>query len=193
MRPRAMVMGRPRHCPLMSGSGTEVVVRAATRPDIPAIVKVATDSVNEEELTNHGGVDSDSPFRDVEKLSAVWTDPNRVKYEEILVAELGRHVVGVVAVEERGMELELVDIDVARDHQGRGIGTRMVEFVEEQARSRGMRAVTLGTSRNPQGIPWKSLSWWEARGYRITHEEENPWTMSLGQGFREVRMRKEVR
>lgn len=86
MRPRAMVMGRPRHFSLMSGSATEVVVRAAARTDIPAIVKVAMDSVNEEEITDHGGVDSDSPFRDIEKLSAVWIDPNRVRHEETLVA-----------------------------------------------------------------------------------------------------------
>jgi len=164
----------------------------ATREDIPAIVTITLSSVSDEELTEHGGPNYESPFRDVLRLSAVWRDPNLVNGEELLVAEVDGDVVGLVAIEDRTPELELVDIDVPRGHQGRGIGTQMVEFVEGLARSRGMRAVTLGTSRNASGTPWNSLPWWQARGYRITHEEENAWTRSLGPGFREIRMRKDV-
>jgi len=86
----------------------------------------------------------------------------------------------------------LINIDVARDRQGRGIGTRMVRVVEERARREGKSAVTLGTSRNAAGVVWKSLPWWLSRGYRITGEEENAWTRSIGAGVREIRMRKEV-
>lgn len=177
---------------MMVGSSSRKVIRAATREDIPAIVRVTLSSVDNEELEGFGGVDTDSPFRDVAKLSAVWVDPNRVGTQEMFVAEIDGVVVGVVAVEDNESELELVDIDVARPYQGEGIGIRMVKFIEETARSRGRFAVTLGTCRNAAGIAWKSLPWWLALGYRITHEEENQWTRSLGAGFREIRMRKEI-
>ncbi|HZD13074.1 MAG TPA: GNAT family N-acetyltransferase [Candidatus Binatus sp.] len=109
-----------------------------------------------------------------------------------MVAELDNQVVGVVKVEDRGQELELVDIDVPLELQGRGIGTRIVGSIEERARQEWKRAVTAGTSRNAAGVPWKSLPWWQHLGYRITGEEENEWTRSIGPGAREIRMRKDL-
>ena len=108
------------------------------------------------------------------------------------MAEIDGRVVGCVTIEDRGPELELINIDVPRDFQGRGVGTQMVLAVEERAGREGKRAVTLGTSRNAAGVPWKSFPWWQSRGYRVTHEEENAWTRSIGPGVREIRMRKEL-
>src|SRR2546428_13220959 len=68
----------------------------------------------------------------------------------------------------------------------------MVRLVEERARGEGKRSVTLGTSRNAAGVAWKSLPWWESRGYRITGEEENDWTRSIGAGVRGIRMEKKI-
>jgi GNAT superfamily N-acetyltransferase len=107
----------------------------------------------------------DSPFHDASALLAAWCDPNLVQGEEVLVP------------------LEL---------QGRGIGTMLVRSVEERARAAGKQAVTAGTSRNAEGVAWKSLPWWQHLGYRVTHEEENPWTRSIGPGVREIRMRKDL-
>ncbi len=112
--------------------------------------------------------------------------------EEVLVAEMDARIVGCVTILERGAELELVNIDVPLELQGRGIGTLMVRSVEERARSEGKRGVSLGTSRNAEGVPWKSLPWWQHQGYRITDEEENSWTRSIGPGAREIRMRKDL-
>jgi GNAT superfamily N-acetyltransferase len=167
-------------------------VRAATREDIPGIVAVLKSSVTEEELVGFGGPSSESPFRDVPALSSAWLDPNRVGSEELFVAMRSESVVGVVAVEERDLELEIVDIDVVRAHQGEGIGKSLVRFTENRGRVLGKRAVTLGTSRNAEGVPWKSLPFWQVLGYAITHEEENAWTRSIGPGAREIRMRKEL-
>ena len=91
-------------------------------------------------------------------------------------------IVGVTRIEDKGDELELVDIDVPLDLQGQGIGRQVVRSIEERARREGKSAVTLGTSRNADGVAWKSLPWWQHLGYRITHEEENEWTRSIGQG-----------
>ena len=172
---------------------SEISARPARREDVPAIVMISRSSVTEAEVAGFGTPAPATPQEDIERLLSSWVEPNRVGSEEMLVAEVEGRVVGCVKIEDRGDSLELVDIDVSREVQGQGIGKYLVRFVEQQARERGKRAVTLGTSRNEAGVPWKSLPWWQARGYRITHEEENAWTRSIGPGVREIRMRKDVR
>jgi len=169
-----------------------VRVRPATRKDIPAIVAVGDSSVTEEDVVSFSTPTSEQTFADVGRLSEAWRDPNRVRNEEVFVAEQDGRLVGCVTVEDRGEALELVNIDVAGELQGRGIGTQIVGFVERRAREQGKRAVTLGTSRNAAGVAWKSLPWWQHLGYQITHEEENDWTRRIGPGAREIRMRKEL-
>lgn len=148
--------------------------------------------MDEAEDVGFGTVRSESVFTDVGRLSAAWREPNVVRGQGVLVAEVQGRVVGCVTVEDRGAALELINIDVGREFQGRGIGTRMVRLVEERARREGKRSVTLGTSRNAAGVAWKSLPWWLSRGYRITGEEENEWTRSIGPGTREIRMEKPI-
>jgi ribosomal protein S18 acetylase RimI-like enzyme len=171
---------------------SRILVRPATREDIPALVLISNTSVAEEDDVGFGTPRSESLFSDPRWLSAVWEEPNRVRGEEIFVGVVDDEIVGLVTTEDRGPELELINIDVARDLQGRGIGTRLVGFVEELARKEGKRAVTLGTSRNAAGTPWKSFSWWQSRGYTVTGEEENEWTQRIGPGVREIRMRKDL-
>ena len=176
----------------MARTNASIRIRAANRRDIPAIVEIATSSVDEDEEVGFGTVRSESLFTDVHRLSAAWRAPNNVRAEEVLVAELQGRIVGCVTVEDRGEVLELINIDVSRERQGQGIGTRMVRLIEERARGEGKRAVTLGTSRNAAGVAWKSLPWWLSRGYHITGEEENEWTRSIGPGTREIRMEKTI-
>ena len=176
----------------MARTNSSIQIRAANRRDIPAIVEIATSSVDEDEEVGFGTVRSESLFTDVHRLSAAWRAPNNVRAEEVLVAELQGRIVGCVTVEDRGEVLELINIDVSRERQGQGIGTRMVRLIEERARGEGKRAVTLGTSRNAAGVAWKSLPWWLSRGYHITGEEENEWTRSIGPGTREIRMEKTI-
>ena len=169
----------------------DVHVRPATRADAPGIVWVSGSSIVPGEDVGFGG-GMDSPFHDTPALVAAWCDPNVVQGEEVLVADLDGRIVGCVTVEDRGRELELVNINVPLELQGRGIGTMLVRSVEERARAAGKQAVTAGTSRNAEGVAWKSLPWWQHLGYRVTHEEENSWTRSIGPGAREIRMRKEL-
>jgi GNAT superfamily N-acetyltransferase len=154
-------------------------------------VRVSTSSIRPGEDAGFGG-GLDSPFHDVSVLAAVWRDPNLVQGEEVLVAEMDGRIVGCATIEDRGDELELVNIDVPLRLQGRGVGTTLVRSVEERARAEGKQAVTAGTSRNAAGVAWKSLPWWQHLGYRVTHEEENAWTRSIGPGAREIRLRKEL-
>ena len=169
----------------------DAYVRPATRADAPGIVLVSNSSIGPGEDVGFGGR-VDSPFYDTSPLLSAWRDPNVVQGEEVLVAELDGRIVGCVTVEDRGRELELVNIDVPLELQGRGIGTMLVQSVEERAVAAGKSAVTAGTSRNAEGVAWKSLPWWQHLGYRVTHEEENAWTRSIGPGVREIRMRKNL-
>ncbi len=168
-------------------------MRPARRADIPALVEISITSVTDEEIEGFSPPGSTNPFEDAERLAAAWTEPNLVRGHEVLVAERDGRLVGLVTVEDRGPVLELVNIDVPKSLQGEGIGTAVVRSVEDRARREGKEAVTLGTSRNADGVPWKSLPWWQHLGYRVTHEEENDWTRAIGPGVREVRMRKEIR
>lgn len=177
----------------MSANVTNIRVRPARREDIPGIVEVWRTSVSDQEVVGFGTPLTESIFRDTTTLSSAWGEANRVDSREVIVSELDGRVVGSVMIEDRKEELEIVDIDVMGGLQGRGIGTHIVQFVEELARERGKRAVTLGTSRSAEGLPWKSYPWWKARGYQVTHEEENDWTRSIGPGVKEIRMRKDLR
>jgi predicted N-acetyltransferase YhbS len=166
-------------------------VRPATRADAAGIAWVANSSILPGEDIGFGG-GMGSPFDDASKLAAAWRDPNVVQDEEVLVAEMDGRIVGYATLEDRGGELEIVNIDVPMELQGSGVGTAIVRSVEARASAEGKQAVTAGTSRNAAGVPWKSLPWWQHIGYRVTHEEENEWTRSIGPEVREIRLRKEV-
>jgi ribosomal protein S18 acetylase RimI-like enzyme len=181
-----------------------VEIRDATRADIPALVWCSTTATTPEEDVGFGRPRSERAFCDEGRLAEVWRDPNLVptgqaflaqregEIGEVVVAEREGEVVGFVVIADRGEALELHSIDIPRDWQRRGVGRQIVRLIEARARAAGKRAVTLGTSRNAQGTPWKSLPWWLSLGYRITGEEENDWTRHIAPGVLEIRMRKEL-
>ena len=129
-----------------------VRVRPAIRTDIYGIVEAASTSVDEGEDIGFGSPSPDSPFTDPERLGEAWQEPNVVRGEEIIVAEIDGHTVGFATLEDRGEDLELVNIDVARAFQQQGIGTRIVRYVEERSAQEGKHGVTLG----PRGGPGRA-------------------------------------
>jgi predicted N-acetyltransferase YhbS len=167
-------------------------IRTACRKDIPEIAECARTATTEEEEIGFGVPPAQRTFSYEEKLSAAWSEPNKVGNEEVWIAEVGGRVVGYVTTEDRGRALELVNIDVRKDQQGMGVGTALVKFVEAMASNAGKAAVTLGTSQNADGVPWKSLPWWQHLGYRVTGVEENAWTRRVGPGVKEIRMWKHL-
>jgi predicted N-acetyltransferase YhbS len=169
---------------------SSALIRAASRKDIPEIADCARTATSEEEESGFAVPPAERIFPDEEKLSAAWTEPNKVGTEEVWIAEVGGRVVGYVTTEDRGGALELVNIDVRKDEQRKGVGTALVGFVEAMASDAGKSAVTMGTSQDADGVPWKSLPWWQPLGYRVTGVEENAWTRRVGPGVKEIRMRK---
>lgn len=173
-------------------SDAPLTVRDARREDIPAIVAIHINSVDETADEGFGTPRQTQTFADEGRLSAAWQEPNRVGHEVVVVAELEGRVLAYTTLEDRGSALELVNISVDREHQRLGIGTGLVLAVEARARKEKREAVTLGTSRNAKGEPWTSFPWWRRLGYHVTHEEENDWTRAVGPGTREIRMRKDL-
>ena len=171
---------------------SKIRIRPATRRDINLLVRIHNSSIIQSGEDGFSAPRTQQTFADQERLNASWREPNNVEGEEVIVAEVEDVAVAYVTFEDKGDVVELDNIDVTSDHQGRGIGTLIVKFLEERARREGKVAVTLGTSRSAAGVAWRSLPWWLALGYQVTGEEENEWTRSIGPGVREIRMRKEL-
>src|SRR2546430_14917816 len=135
----------------MSDKSSGVRLRPATRQDIPAIVMISNSSADEAEDIGFVTPRSELVFSDEDRLSAAWEDPNFVRGEEVWVAEFDGRVVGCVTVEDRGEALELINIDVPREFQGRGVRHPMVPLVQEGARREGKGAGTLGAGPEAGG------------------------------------------
>jgi N-acetylglutamate synthase-like GNAT family acetyltransferase len=77
-----------------------------------------------------------------------------------LVAVDGPTVVGLVGVAHTARGVEIVHVFVAPQHQGQGIGNLMVDAVERQARSCGMRELVVRSGPRYQASGWL---FWTAR------------------------------
>jgi putative acetyltransferase len=78
-----------------------------------------------------------------------------------LVAEWGGEVVGFAELEEGG---HLDMLYVRADAVGRGVGTRLLATIEEEARRRGMRCIFTEASITARPV-------FERRGYRVVREQ----------------------
>lgn len=98
-------------------------------------------------------------------------DPSRELVEEYVgrgecyVAEEGERVIGVyVLIRTRPETVELVNVAVAGDRQGQGIGKKLVQHAIEQARHQGFRTIEIGTGNSGIG----QLALYQKCGFRIT-------------------------
>jgi ribosomal protein S18 acetylase RimI-like enzyme len=76
----------------------------------------------------------------------------------------GRTVGVYVLIETRPRTAELVNIAVAEEDQGKGIGTRLVAHAIESARSSGYRTLEVGTGNSSTS----QLAFYQKCGFRIT-------------------------
>ena len=130
-------------------------------------------------------------FADQNKLERAWGSGNEVEGELVYVFEENEKVVAYVLIEVQLDAIELDNIDVTRNMQGKGIGKALVRFVEDLARERSKKYVTLGTSRNKETEkPWKSYGFWLRMGY--SEEGEIQTDEGRRNGFTEIRFRKSI-
>ena len=99
--------------------------------------------------------------------------------DEVWVAEEGGDVAGVLVLRPRPASLFLENVAVAPARQGRGIGSALLAFAEEHARSLGLGEITLYTNDRMT----ENLRFYLARGYVETDRR-------FDEGFHRVFFRK---
>jgi len=81
---------------------------------------------------------------------------------KIWVAEVDDRLAGVLMIEPAGDHLYLDTLAVAPGEQGRGVGTTLLAFAEEQARRAGLAEVRLFTNE----LMTENLLFYPRHGYR---------------------------
>lgn len=122
----------------------DLVFRAATRADLPAIVTMlADDSL---------GATRESPDDPVyaAAFDAIDADPRN----SLVVADRSGEVVGTMqltyipGLSRRGSErLQIEAVRIRTDQRGRGLGREMIQWAVDRARERGCRLVQLTTDK----------------------------------------------
>ena len=120
-----------------------LVVRAATRDDVQAIVAMLADDAlgSAREAPGHPAYDA--------AFAAIDADPNQV----LAVAVLAGQVVGTLQISflpglsHRGAwRGEIEAVRIASDRRGQGLGAQLLRWAIEQCRARGCRLVQLTTN-----------------------------------------------
>jgi ribosomal protein S18 acetylase RimI-like enzyme len=116
---------------------------------------------------------------DVEKVPA-WISASLDGERPTWVAEVNGAPVGMVSLELVDPDPEVADgkdvaavtsLSVLASAARRGIGRALTVFVEEQARGRGVRVLTLNT----RPVNTVAIALYEGLGYRRWKEEERSW------------------
>ena len=167
------------------------MIRPATKLDIPSIVRCNLTAKGDEEIIGYGSPFAQRTFASEERLGKVWGSGNEVDGELAYVYEENGKVVAYVLIRVDPDAIELDNIDVTKDFQGKRIGEALVRFVEDLARGLAKKYVTLGTSRNQEtGKPWRSYGFWLKMGYPEDGEIQTDEGRQYG--FTEIRFRKSI-
>ena len=167
------------------------MIRAATKVDIPNIVRCNLTAKTLEETIGYAPPLEQRTFADQNKLKRAWESRNQVEGEFVYVFEENEEVVAYVLIEVQPDAIEIDNVDVAKNMQGKGIGKALVKFVEDLAREQGKKYVTLGTSRNQEtGKPWRSYDFWLRMGY--SEDGEIQTDEGRQNGFTEIRFRRGI-
>ena len=104
-----------------------------------------------------------------------------VETGHVWVARQGGRVVGLLVLAPDADHLLLENVAVLPEAQGLGVGRRLLELAEQQARALGLRQVRLYTNE----AMTENLAYYPRRGYRETHR-------STRDGFRRVFFTKDL-
>lgn len=88
-----------------------------------------------------------------------------VESDHAWVAEYGERVVGLLVLWPANDHLLLENVAVLPQAQGLGVGSRLLQLAEEQARTQGLREIRLYTNE----AMTETLDYYPRRGFRETH------------------------
>jgi ribosomal protein S18 acetylase RimI-like enzyme len=104
------------------------------------------------------------PEVSVEQMNRRWEE-HRHGYRELLIAELDGEAVGAVSVTDQRHQLpnslRMIALDVGMAFRRKGVGTALMEAVEEQARRLGFQRVNLEVGVSNRD----AMRLYERRGY----------------------------
>ncbi len=148
----------------------KLVIRTATKNDIPSIVNVSLASTEKEETQGFTAPEWGT-YSSSEELRKVWAKENRLKDgSEVIVAKKNRKIVGFIVFKMEYDYCYIDDIAVVRDEQRKGIGRALVTYVENIVKANGYSFMRTDTTESAEGIPWKSYGFWTKMGYTDTGE-----------------------
>jgi len=160
-----------------------IAIREATGKDYLKLIEIMSRSADKEELK--GFV---PPTTETRKFLMQLRRQLVLAGHKIFVAEMSQKPVGFVYFTQKKDNFAIEELDVARKHQGRGIGRALVEAVEELAENNGATSLTTGTAINSEGKPWKAYGFWIRMGYKDTGERTDS-----GYGFKYCRFVKKLK
>ena len=142
-----------RRCP----SGYEI-----TRADVDEIDELIAINLAADQLFAGTGLVNDD---DLDKHIPAEVFEKAIKERDVFVARFTdtAEPVGFTLSSERGGTLYLDQISVDPAHGRKGLGRSLVSRVEEDARDRGLKTVTLSTFRN---LPWNG-PFYRKLGYKV--------------------------
>jgi GNAT superfamily N-acetyltransferase len=143
-----------------------LVIRRATRDDLPAIVHMLADDPLG--ATREADV-APLPGSYHQAFDAIERDPN----QELMVAEVDGRVVGVLQLSfipyltYQGSWRALIEgVRVASDRRSGGIGRRLIQWCIDRARQRGCRMVQLTSDKSRTD----AIRFYESLGFVASHE-----------------------
>ncbi|MEA2427300.1 MAG: [ribosomal protein S18]-alanine N-acetyltransferase [Thermoleophilaceae bacterium] len=137
--------------------------RRATLDDLEAVLSVIARADEE------GGdwAPEDGSDADRRRVTELLAAPGH--YNEVAEAAGGR-VVGYVNINDRQGAAHLSYLFVDPDHQGRGIGTALMQRALDDARRRGHVRATLATAIQNPARAFYEHAGWQDTGVRLRHE-----------------------
>ena len=136
----------------------ELTIRRASESDVEKCLEIAMEL---REWFNEAG------------LRTMSSD---LRVHETYVAELSNvGIVGFIVLRERSSVMEILWLAVRKEFHGRGIGTRLVKFAEELARTRGCKILMVKTSGSKDYEPYiRTRKFYEKLGF-IQLEKIDPY------------------
>ncbi|KAB2348409.1 GNAT family N-acetyltransferase [Actinomadura rudentiformis] len=142
----------------------EVTFRAATRDDVPEIVRLLAD----DPLGATRETPGDLPDAYWKAFDAIEHDPNNT----LIVAVIGDAIAGTLQLTyipgltyTGGERAQIEGVRVASEQRGHGVGQAMIGWAIDQARARGCRVVQLTTDRQRPD----SIRFYQKIGFRPSH------------------------
>jgi GNAT superfamily N-acetyltransferase len=145
---------------------TSLTFRLATKEDLPAIINMLADDVFGASREKPGDPVAPKYVQAFEKIAA---DPNH----ELMVAEMNGETVATFQltflqhlIYEGGLRVNVEAVMTHSKYRGKGIGTKVFEYVIKRAKEKGCHLVQLTTNKKRLD----AIRFYKSLGFAATHE-----------------------